>query len=557
MNGLWLIIIAVAVLSLAYVFYGRFLARLWGIDPNRKTPAYTCEDGVDYVPTIPVVTFGHQFASIVGISPLNGPIIAAMFGWLPAFLWLILGSVFFGALHDFVALYTSIRNQGKSIGYCLELYVGKTGKRLFLLFSWVLSILIAAAFIDIAAETFDGFHSASGAENAVNASVATASILFTVAAIFLGFLIKKRKLSGAASVIIAVDLLIVCIVGGNFFPIYGDKTLWLYVLFGFVILSASLPIWVSEQSRNYLNSFLLVALVVAAFIGIVSTAPKIELPAFTAFKVNGNYLFPGLFITIACGAISGFHSMVATGATSKQLINEKYMLPVSYGCMLLETIVGVIALIAVGSLAVGGKLPEGTPTVIFARGVSGFLSKLKIPVEAAFTIVSLSVSSFVLTTLNSVVRLGRIAFQELCAENSEEQPLILRLFSHKVAAVLLTIGLTFALVYRSNYATLWSLFGASNQMLATLSLIACAVFLKKTNRRFFPLIVPIVVMLIVTTVSLIFIIRNKINLYFESYQNDFYPITDAIQLAMAGLLLVLSVRLVISCAVKIFEKRAA
>ncbi|MCL1958036.1 MAG: carbon starvation protein A, partial [Spirochaetes bacterium] len=370
MNGLLLLIISIVVLSLAYLLYGRYLARKWGIDINRKPPAVEYEDGKEYVPTTPAVVFGHEFASIAGAGPINGPIIAAMFGWLPALLWLLFGSIFFGAVHDFAALYTSVRNKGKSIGFVIESYVGKTGKRLFLIFVWLFSILIAGAFADIVAGTFDGSITA-GLSKDINASVASTSSLFILAAILLGFLIRKRKASDLASAIIAVDLLIICIVIGMFFPIPLSKTIWLYLIFAYILIASVLPVWVLSQSRNYLSSFLLIAMMLAAFIGVIFIAPEINIPAFTGFNVNGSFLFPGLFITIACGAISGFHSLVATGSVSKQISSEKYMMPVSYGAMLVETMVAVLALIAVGSLAVNGKLPQGTPPQIFAKAVSG------------------------------------------------------------------------------------------------------------------------------------------------------------------------------------------
>jgi carbon starvation protein len=410
MNGLLLLIISVIVLGFGYLLYGRFLAKKWGIDPSKKTPAHEFEDGKEYVPTSFTVLFGHEFASIAGAGPINGPIIAAMFGWLPVLLWMLFGSVFFGAVHDFAALYTSVKNKGKSIGYVIEQYVGKSGKRLFLVFVWLFSVLIAAAFADIVAGTFNGF-SFEGMPDKINASVASTSSLFIAAAISLGFLIRKKKLSDLASAIIAIDLLIICIVMGIFLPVYIEKTVWLYLIFAYIFIASVVPVWLLGQARNYLNFFLLIAMMLAAFIGVIFTAPQINIPAFTGFNVGGNFLFPALFITIACGAISGFHSLVATGAASKQLSNEKYMLPVSYGAMILETLVAVLALIAVGSLAYNGVLPSGTPPLIFATAVSGFLSKLGLPNEVSFIIVSLAVSSFVLTTLDTVAWAGRLYFK--------------------------------------------------------------------------------------------------------------------------------------------------
>jgi carbon starvation protein len=552
MNGLLLLIISIIVLFFAYIFYGRYLARKWGIDINRKTPAVEYEDGKEYVPTTPAVVFGHEFASIAGAGPINGPIIAAMFGWLPALLWLLFGSIFFGAVHDFAALYTSVKNKGKSIGFVIESYVGKAGKSLFLIFVWLFSILIAGAFADIVAGTFDAFAN-TGKLEGINGSVASTSSFFILAAIVLGFLIRKRKASDLASGIIAVDLLIICIVMGMFFPFSLDKTKWLYLIFAYILTASLLPVWVLSQPRNYLCSFLLIAMMFAAFIGVVFTVPEIKIPAFTGFNINGNFLFPGLFITIACGAISGFHSLVATGAVSKQISSEKYMLPVSYGAMLVETMVAVLALIAVGSLAVNGKLPPGTPTQVFATAVSGFLHKLGLPEQASFVIVSLAVSSFVLTTLDTVARLGRFAFQELFSiigSKGKKYHFIVKIFNSKTAASIFTL-LPAYLLATMGYQTIWALFGAANQLLAALTLIACTLFFKKTKHFFNMLIIPTMIMLAVTYTSLVMSIRGKILLFLN---NNFNANVDGIQLCIAVMLLVLGILVAVSCARKLLEK---
>jgi len=551
MNGLLLLLISVVTLFFAYLLYGRFLVKKWGIDPSRKTPACEMEDGHEYVPTSPAVLFGHEFASIAGAGPINGPIIAAMFGWVPALLWLLFGSVFFGAVHDFAALYTSVKNKGKSIGFIIELYVGKAGKRLFLIFVWLFSILIAAAFADIVAGTFDGFNEV-GARNIINASVASSSSLFILAAIILGLFIRRRKASGLASGIIAVDLLIICIVLGIFFPFFMEKSVWFYLIFAYIFIASIVPVWSLGQPRNYLNSFLLIAMMVAAFIGVIFTAPSISIPAFTGFNINGNFLFPGLFVTIACGAISGFHSLVATGAASKQISSEKHMLPISYGAMLVETLVAVLALIAVGSLSWNGKLPEGTPPVIFATAVSGFLSQLGLPHQVSFTIVSLAVSSFVLTTLDTVARLGRLSFQELFSVDDQKQNnnLWTKILRNKAASSIFTLLPAYLLAIMG-YESIWALFGAANQLLAALTLIACTLFFKKSNRRYSMLIIPTVIMLAVTYTSLSISIIKKISLFIDG---NFNPAVDGIQMFIAILLLVLGILVAVSCAVKLFGK---
>ncbi|MCL2155886.1 MAG: carbon starvation protein A [Leptospirales bacterium] len=550
MNGLILIIISIVVLALAYLLYGRYIARVWGIDPSKKTPAYEFEDGKDYVPTTPSVVFGNHFASIAGAGPINGPIIAAMFGWLPVFLWLLMGSVFFGAVHDFAATYASVKNKGKSIAYLIELYVGKTGKRLFLMFMWCFSILITAAFADIVAGTFAGFDS-NGDAISSNASVASASCLFIGAAICLGWLIRRIRASGLASGIIAIDLLIVCIVAGLFFPIYFSGSFWLYLIFGYIFIASIVPVWVLGQPRNYLNSFLLIAMILAAFIGVAFTSPEITIPAFKGFEVNGSYLFPSLFITVACGAISGFHGMVATAETSRHINNEKYILPVSYGGMLVETLLAVLALISVGSLAVSGQLPYGPPPVIFAKAVSGFLYKIGLPLNISYTIVSLAISAFVLTTLDAVTRLGRIAFQELFKQEEETKKLsIQKILSKSYVASACTLGSAYLLAIHG-YQNIWPIFGASNQLLAVLSLAGCAVFIKHTRKRGFMLIIPAVVMMTVTFTSLIFSIKNKIILFLSG---NFNMAIDGFQFVILIMLFILGLIVLISCGKKLLKQ---
>ncbi|MDR3341543.1 MAG: carbon starvation protein A [Treponema sp.] len=554
MNGLVMLVIAAVVLLLAYVFYGRWLAKKWGIDPNKKTPAHEFEDGVDYVPAKPSVVFGHEFASIAGAGPINGPIQAAMFGWLPVLLWILFGGVFFGAVQDFSALYASVKNKGKTIGYIIETYIGKTGKRLFLLFVWLFSILVVAAFADIVAGTFGGFN-AAGEKVLANASVATTSLLFIVAAVGLGVFLRKSKPSGLVSGIIAVGLLVLSIALGLTFPIYVAKNIWLYIVFAYIFIASITPVWALLQPRDYLNSFLLVAMIAGAFIGVVFTAPAINIPVFTGFKVGNNTLFPILFVTVACGAVSGFHSLVASGTASKQIDNEKHILPISFGAMLVESLLAVLALIAVGALTVGGKLPEGivTPPQIFASAVAGFLTKLGLPANIIFTLITLSVSAFALTSLDSVARVGRLAFQELFTEELEpgKQPApIAKVLSNKYVATLFTLFLGYLLAILG-YQNIWPLFGSANQLLAALALIACAVFLKKTKRQGTMLYVPMFAMLVVTFAALAITIQNKGS---KLFNGTFKFGVDGLQFIFAILLLALGIMVAISGVSKLMEK---
>jgi carbon starvation protein len=387
--------------------------------------------------------------------------------------------------------------------------------------------------------------------------VASASCLFIAAAVGLGFLIRKRKASDLASGIIAVDLLIACIALGIFFPVFLPHNIWLYLVFGYIFVASIAPVWLLGQPRNYLSSFLLLAMIAAAFIGVVFTAPVLSIPAFTGFEVDGNFLFPSLFVTIACGAISGFHSLVATGAASKQINNERHMLPISYGAMLVETLVAILALIAVGSLSYGGKLPSGTPVVIFATGVSTFLFKIGLPIKISFTLVSLAVSSFVLTTLDTVARLGRLSFQELFSpglESSTKKPGLLgKVLTSKGAASMFTLLPAYILAVLG-YQNIWVLFGAANQLLAALTLIACALFLKRTKRRGFMLFIPTVIMLLVTFSSLVLTARTRI---LRLLSGNFNWASDGLQLFIACLLLLLGILVVISCVQKLWQKNSA
>ena len=510
MNGLLIMIIAIVVLLAAYLIYGRYLARTWGIDPKAKTPAYEMEDGVDYVPADTNVIFGHQFASIAGAAAINGPIQASVFGWVPVLLWILLGGVFFGAVQDFAAMYASVKNKGRTIGYIIESYIGKTGKKLFLLFCWLFSILVVAAFVDIVAGTFNGFQTAAdGTVTAVqaNGSVATTSMLFVVEAVALGFLLHYGKCGKWLNTAITLVMLVLAIALGLQFPLYIDLNTWHILVFVYVLIASVAPIWALLQPRDYLNSYLLIAMIVAAVIGVFAARPEVNLPAFSGFTVNGQTLFPFLFVTIACGAVSGFHSLVSSGTASKQIKNEKSMLPVSFGAMLMESMLAVIALIAVAffsSSAETAALGYTTPAQIFAGGVAGFLAVMGLPQNVVFTLINLAVSAFALTSLDSVARVGRLSFQELFLDESirdEDVGPVRRVLTNKYFATILTLVLAYFLT-QVGYDSIWPLFGASNQLLSALAFLACAVFLKRTKRKSFMLWIPMFTMIAVTFTAL-------------------------------------------------------
>ena len=510
MNGLLMMIIAIVVLGGAYLIYGRYLAKTWGIDPKAKTPAYELEDGVDYVPADTNVVFGHQFASIAGAGPINGPIQAAIFGWVPVLLWVLIGGVFFGAVQDFVSMYASVKNKGRTIGYIIEEYIGKTGKKLFLLFCWLFCILVVAAFADVVAGTFNGFTAAADGTTSLvpaNGSVATTSMIFIVEAVALGFLLRYGKLHKWINTAIAIVMLIGAIVLGLYFPMYISQSTWHIIVFIYVLIASVAPVWALLQPRDYLNSYLLVAMILAAIVGVFVAQPSVNLPPFTSFVVKGQSMFPILFVTIACGAVSGFHSLVSSGTASKQIKNEKNMLPVSFGAMLMESMLAVIALIAVASFASTDAAAEQgltTPPQIFAGGVSNFLQAVGLPKDIVFTLINLAVSAFALTSLDSVARVGRLSFQELFLDASikdEDMGPVRKVLTNKYFATIITLVLAYLLA-KAGYASIWPLFGSANQLLSALALVACAVFLKRTKRKGFMLWIPMVVMIAVTFTAL-------------------------------------------------------
>ncbi|MEE1071552.1 MAG: carbon starvation CstA family protein [Cellulosilyticum sp.] len=542
MNGLTMMLIAIVVLGGAYLIYGRYLVKKWGIDPKAKTPAYEMQDGVDYVPADTGVVFGHQFASIAGAGPINGPIQAAIFGWVPVLLWILIGGVFFGAVQDFAAMYASVKNKGRTIGYIIEVYIGKTGKKLFLLFTWLFSILVVAAFADVVAKTFNGF-AADGATIKANGEVAMTSILFIAAAVLLGVILKKCKLGTGINTAIAIGLLVLCIVLGLNVPIYFSTGFWHIFVFIYIAIASIVPVWALLQPRDYLNSFLLLAMIGASVIGVVLFNPQMNLAAFNGFNVGGNTLFPYLFVTIACGAVSGFHALVSSGTASKQIKNEKDMLPVSFGAMLLESMLAVIALVAVGYIATDGIVPaDMTQPQIFASAVAIFLEKIHIPANISKTLITLAISAFALTSLDSVARVGRIAFQEFFLDSSikdEEMSPVLKVLTSKYFSTAITLILAYALA-KVGYASIWPLFGSANQLLSALALIACAVYLKKTKRQGVMLWLPMIVMLVVTLTALAMTIYSKVTALMggtsQTVMGDILQLSFAIALIILGII---------------------
>ena len=552
-----MMVIALVVLGGAYLLYGRYLQNKWGIDPKAKTPAYELEDGVDYVPADTNVVFGHQFASIAGAGPINGPIQAAIFGWLPVMLWILIGGVFFGAVQDFAAMYASVKNKGRTIGYIIEEYIGKLGKKLFLLFCWLFCILVIAAFADVVAGTFNGFTvDEAGVISKVtaNGAVATTSMLFILEAVVLGMILKYAKLNKWVNTAIAIVMLVAAVALGLKFPLYLDRGIWHIIIFAYVMVACVVPVWALLQPRDYLNSYLLIFMILGAVVGVFVANPSCNLEAFNGFNVDGQYLFPILFVTIACGAVSGFHSLVSYGTASKQIKSEKSMLPVSYGAMLMESMLAIIALIAVASFGKGEAAAQGLKTQpqIFAGAIANFLSVAGLPHDLVFTLINLAVSAFALTSLDSVARVGRLSFQEFFIDDDVDEKNMspfLKVVTNKYFATAITLVLAYLLA-KVGYAEIWPLFGSANQLLSVLALVACAVFLKKTKRQGAMLWIPMVFMMAVTFTALgMTIVKLS-----KAFVTTGLSLGNTLQLIFAVLLLILGVIVAVQGIKKLMEK---
>lgn len=535
MNSVVLILIAIAIFVVAYLTYGRWLAKQWGIDPKQKTPAHTMEDGVDYVPSKAPILLGHHFASIAGAGPINGPIQAAFFGWVPVFLWIVIGGIFFGAVQDFGALFVSIRHKGHSIGEVIEENIGHRCKVLFNIFAWLVLILVIAAFGDIVAKTFVGISTNDAGEivkNAANGSVATASILFIPLAIFFGILVYRKNAPFLLSTIIGVVLLGVCIAVGLVFPIYLSMNYWLVFIAIYIVVASVTPVWILLQPRDYLNSFLLYFMIGAAVIGILVAHPVMQVPAFVGFNVGGSMMFPVLFITVACGAISGFHSLVGSGTTSKQLDNEKDALAIGYGGMLIECVLAVISLVCIGTLVAdgnyknageimlaGNNISLATPAIIFAAAVAGFFEQIGLSggaVTAAYTIITLSISAFALTSLDTATRLARFIFQELMANtDGSEVTGIKKVLSDKYVSTIITAACGMVLCI-GGYSKVWPLFGACNQLVAVPAFLCMAVYLARKGKNNKMLFIPMIFMLCATMLSLALSVKGNVMKLFVS-----------------------------------------
>lgn len=510
MNTLVIVLIAAVVLVAAYLLYGRWLAKKWGINPKAQTPAVKYNDGKDYVPTNGWTVFSHQFSSIAGAGPVTGAIQAAAFGWLPVLLWVLLGGVFFGAVTDFGALYASVKNDGKSMGVLIEKYIGKTGRKLFLLFCWLFTLLVIAAFADMVAGTFnaytvkDGVSVLADAAN-TNGCAGTISIMFMVFAVIFGLIQKKFNLSGWKEAVVGLLCVVASFAIGMHFPLILSKDAWSYITFVYIFFAAVLPMWLLKQPRDYMTTFMFIGMIAGAAIGLLVAHPTMNLPVFTGFTNEKlGTLFPILFVTVACGAVSGFHSLVSSGTSSKTIENEKDMTKVGYGAMVLESLLAVLALCVAGAAASQDGTPaSGTPFQIFSRGVAGFFEMFGIPVHFATVFMTMCVSALALTSLDAVARIGRMSFQELFAVDDMKNAKPWRkVLCNPYFSTIITLLFGFVLT-KIGYANIWPLFGSANQLLSALVLITLCVFMKVTGRSNKMLFPPMIIMLCVTFTALV------------------------------------------------------
>lgn len=496
MSGMTVLLGSSAIFLIAYVTYGSWLSKKWGIDASRKTPAHTQRDGVDYVPTKPVVLLGHHFSSIAGAGPIVGPITAAVFGWVPVVLWVLVGSIFFGGVQDYGSLVASLRHKGQTIGEIIDATIGRRGKFLFSIFAWLTLIVVLAAFANIVAATF-----------VASPQSATASMLFIALAVAFGLAVYRGGAPLGVSSVIGVAALVGCMYLGHQFPLALSKNTWIGILMAYIFVASIAPVWILLQPRDYLNSFLLYAMILFAFVGIILYQPEMKLAPVTSFDMgNGNVLFPMLFVTVACGAISGFHSLVGSGTSSKQLDSEADAKVIGYGSMLIEGVLAVIAIIAAGYVG-GDRLAEllkaGGPVNVFADGVGVFMTEFGFSFAVAKGFVALTISAFALTTLDTATRLGRFIFQEMFTQVNEETGEIKQsILANPYVATLITIAVS-AYMATGSYTTIWPIFGAANQLLAALALLAIAVWLKSSHMDCGMVVAPMVFMFAVTLTALV------------------------------------------------------
>ena len=581
MNGIVVMVVCAAVLFAGYMLYGRWLANKWGFDVEAVTPARRMEDGNAFSPASAFTVFSHQFSSICGAGPVTGTIVAMAFGWLPVVLWVLVGGIFFGAVHDFGALYASMKNNGKSLAQLVDKYIGKTGRRLFLLFCWLFCIIVIAAFTSMVCGTFAQSAKASDAANYAAASTGTISILFTFVAIAFGWARNKFNLTGAAEFVVAVVMVVAMFAVGMVAPLRLGTNAWIAIVMVYLVFAGAMPIQTLKQPRDYLTTIMMLVMIVCAVFGIVvlgvNGQATMTAPMFTGFSTKSGMMFPVLFVSVACGALSGFHSLVSSGTSSKQVSNEADAVKVGYGAMILESFVGILAIVVAGIMwstvnTLGADGAEvGTAFQVFARGVAKGMTAFGVDGTVATVFMQMNVSALCLTSLDAVARIARTSFSEFFASSNDALAIDSKSGAMKVLgnpwfATVVTLVPGLALTF-GGYLNIWPLFGASNQLLGGMTMITLAVFCKCTGRKGWMLYVPVAFLLVCTFTSLV---QSALGCYAAVSTYGFFgtiPATETtaavsvaatkgLQLVFAVLLMVLGLIVAVNCLKELFGKKA-
>ena len=575
MNGIVLMLVAAVVLACGYLLYGRWLSNKWGVDAKALTPARRMEDGKSFSPASAFTVFSHQFSSICGAGPVTGTIVAMAFGWLPVVLWVLIGGIFFGAVHDFGALYASMKNNGKSLAQLIEKYIGKTGRRLFLIFSWLFCIIVIAAFTSMVCGTFKYTPAEAGgidfAKSYAAGCAGTISILFTFVAIAFGWAQRKFNLDGAKEFVVAVVAIVLMFAVGMQFPLYLDLNQWIAVVMVYLVFAGAMPIQTLKQPRDYLTTIMMVVMIVCAVLGIVvlgvNGQATITAPMFTGFSTKSGMMFPVLFVSVACGALSGFHSLVSSSTSSKQVSNETDAVKVGYGAMVLESFVGVLAIIIAGIMfsdmntAGTGALNNGvasTPFQIFAAGIARGMKAFGVDGTVATVFMTMNVSALALTSLDAVARIARTSFSEFFAKSNDALAIegksgAMKVLGNPWFATLVTLIPGLALTF-GGYLAIWPLFGASNQLLGGMTMITLAVFCKCTGRKGAMLYVPVAFLLCCTFTSLVQSIMGCVTALSAGTAASVF--NSVLQLVFAILLVVLGLIVAVNCLRELFAKES-
>jgi len=515
-------VIVIGLLAAAYFTYGRFLARHFDLHEERVTPAHDLADGIDYVPTPKGFLLAQHFSAIAAAGPIVGPILAGLwFGWLPVLLWIVIGGVFFGAVHDFSSLVGSIRHRGHSIVELVNEYFGRRGYLIFLVFVWLSLLYVITAFTDLTSHSF--------VEPDLGGGVATSSLLYLALGAAMGVCLSRFRMPLGRATLLFMPLVLFSIWLGQKIPLVmpsafgmSPQQIWNIVLILYCFAASIIPVWVLLQPRGYLGGIFLYGTLAAGVIGLFMGGEQIHYPAFTGFHAaNGLPMFPLLFVTVACGACSGFHGIVCSGTTSKQVDKETDSKLLGYGGMLLESLVAVIALSTVMILAKGDALTGSSPDRIYAEGLSRFVSNLGVPRDFARAFVLLAFTTFIYDTLDVATRLTRHLLQELTGWKGRGGRIAATLLSLAIPLFCVSVTMTDP---QGNlipaWRVFWTIFGTSNQLLAALTLLILSTWLMKNGKSAWISIVPMIFMFAMTLWSLGIVIRSSVMLFIAKGRFD-------------------------------------